>query len=122
MLNVMIIMGRLVDEPKPTRTKNGTTLCNFCIANNENGISTFLDCTAYDKTAEALLNYKHKGDTITVVGTYRVDTWEDPKTGQRRKTPRCSVSRCEFMMGDGPKKQEPQQAEPEEPSDNDMPF
>lgn len=46
---------------------------------NEDGTtqSDFIDIVMFEKKAEYLQRYAHKGDKIEVVGKLRVDTWQD---------------------------------------------
>lgn len=93
MLNRSILMGRLTRDPELRRTASGIPCCNFSLA-VERDIpdkitgareTDFLDCVAWQKSAEFLEKYFRKGDMTIVSGRLQVRSWQD-KAGNRRKT------------------------------------
>lgn len=72
MLNNLCLMGRLVDNPKTTKTESGV-IYNFTLATDTNAEETsFIDCKAYDLKA---LDFVKKGDKIAVSGYIRQEKW-----------------------------------------------
>ena len=77
MINKAILMGRLTRDPELRHTGAGTPVCSFSIAIDngygENRQTDFINCVAWNKTAEFVCNYFGKGKMIIVIATR---TWE----------------------------------------------
>lgn len=86
MINKAIIMGRLTHEPELRQTGTGRSVCSFSIAVNngygENRRTDFINCVAWNKTAEFVSRYFTKGKMIIVIGRITTRAWED-KNGKR---------------------------------------
>jgi len=86
MINKAIIMGRLTHEPELRQTGTGHSVCSFSIAVNngygENRRTDFINCVAWNKTAEFVSRYFTKGKMIIVIGRITTRAWED-KNGKR---------------------------------------
>ena len=83
--NVVVIQGNLVKDPERIVSQAGTDFCKFTIANNQGKDRvSFVDVTAFTKTADFVLTYFTKGSQINVTGRLQQDTWEDKETGQKR--------------------------------------
>jgi single-strand DNA-binding protein len=80
----------------------------------------FLDCTAWNKTAEFLCSYFKKGNLVAAEGTVRTNNYE--KDGERRKSTEIWVNKVHFT-GDY-KKEETQSTSGFEAieDDGDLPF
>ena len=80
MINKAILMGRLTRDPELRYTGNGTPVCSFNIAINngtgESQTTDFINCTAWNKTAEFVNKYFTKGRMIIVFGSIRTRSWE----------------------------------------------
>ena len=126
MLNHNTIMGRLVREPELRRTNSGKPVCSFTIACDKPGKdsgTSFIDCVAWDKTAEFIDNYFLKGSAIIVEGRLESRQYET-KDGQKRTVLEVVVSQAHFCEK---KKDEPGKANTLgnfEPIDSDeaLPF
>lgn len=89
MYNRAIIIGRLTKEPELKQTTNGKSVCSFTVAVNRRYSreeTDFLDCVAWQKTAEFLCRYFHKGGAIGVEGAIQTRKYED-----RNGNPRTAV-------------------------------
>ena len=87
MINNVVIMGRLTKDVEERKTNSGKTVCSFCVAVDDgfNKDKThFLDVIAWDKKAEFVINYFHKGSMIAVQGRLATRNWED-KNGSNHK-------------------------------------
>ena len=86
MINKAIIMGRLTHEPELRQAGTGRSVCSFSIAVNngygENRRTDFINCVAWNKTAEFVSRYFTKGKMIIVIGRITTRTWED-KDGKK---------------------------------------
>lgn len=75
MLNQVVIVGRLVDNPTTKELEDGKKISEIVVAvprswKNEEGIyeSDFIPCTLWDGIAQNTTDYCHKGDIIGVKG------------------------------------------------------
>ena len=114
MLNHSVIMGRLVRDPELRRTKNGKAVTSFVIACDKPGKdsgASFIECVAWEKTAEFVNNYFLKGSAIIVEGRLESRQYET-KDGQKRTVTEVVVAQAHFCEkkkddGDGYSKGEP---------------
>ena len=112
MLNHSVIMGRFVRDPEIRRTNSGKAVTSFTIAcdkpGKDNGAS-FIECVAWEKTAEFINNYFMKGSAIIVEGRLESRQYET-KDGQKRTVTEVVVTQahfCEKKKDDGLPKGEP---------------
>ena len=98
MLNHSVIMGRFVRDPELRRTNSGKAVCSFTIACDKPGKdsgASFIDCVAWEKTAEFINNYFMKGSAIVVEGRLESRQYET-KDGQKRTATEVVVSQAHF--------------------------
>lgn len=80
MINKVILMGRLTRDPEMRHTNSGTPVTTFSIAINsgygENQRTDFVNCLAWNKTAEFVTKYFTKGKMIIVIGRITTRSWE----------------------------------------------
>lgn len=80
MINKAILMGRLTRDPELRHTNSGTPVCSFSIAINngygENAQTDFINCVAWNKTAEFVSKYFTKGKMIIVIGRIQTRSWD----------------------------------------------
>ena len=84
MLNQITVMGRIVKDATLNRTESGASVTGFTVACdrdhfNSDGshITDFIDCTAWDKTAERVVNNFPKGTMCVVTGRLQSRKWRD---------------------------------------------
>lgn len=99
MVNRMILQGRLCADPEMRRTQNGTAVCSFRVAWSETikdrETKLFLNCVAWQGTAEMICKYFRKGKELAVEG--RLSTREyDDRDGNRRSVTEMTVDRVHF--------------------------
>lgn len=86
-MNKVILMGRLTKDPEIRYTQNNTPVCNFTLAVDrrfsKEKQADFINCQAWQKTAEFISKYFQKGSMIAVVGRIQTRTWEDNE-GKKR--------------------------------------
>lgn len=133
MLNRVILMGRLTDDPELRQTPSGVYVANFKIAvdrtYSKEKQADFLPVVVWRNTAEFVSRYFSKGKMVIVEGSLQSRNYED-KNGNKRTAIEVVADNC--MFGE-PKRQEdnvsqfPQEApksadvEPDLDSD-DLPF
>ena len=98
MLNHSVIMGRFVRDPEIRRTNSGKAVTSFTIACDKPGKdsgASFIECVAWEKTAEFISNYFEKGSAIIVEGRLESRQYE-AKDGQKRSVTEVVVSQAHF--------------------------
>ena len=110
MLNVAIIMGRLTRDPELRRTNSGKPVAGFTVAvdrdyapEGQEKETDFIDCVAWNGTAEFVEKYFKKGSMIVVSGRLQIRNWTD-KEGNKRKSSEILASNVYF--GESKKSQE----------------
>ena len=131
MVNRMILQGRLCADPEMRRTKNGTAVCSFRVAWSETvkdrETKLFLNCVAWQGTAEIICKYFRKGKELAVEG--RLSTREyDDRDGNRRSVTEMTVDRVHFCgknedaQGMPPRTDGKSQFVEMDEDDSDLPF
>lgn len=96
----MIIGGRVTADVELKQTQSGKACVNFSVAvsrrTGQESTTDFFDVVAFDKNAETVAKYFHKGSSILVEGTptQREFTTRD---GQKRKIIETVASRVCFV-------------------------
>ena len=90
MLNYIVMMGRLTQDPELRRTQAGDAVCSFRIAcdrdykdKSGNKETDFVDVVAWRGLAETVSKYFAKGRTAIVEGRLQIRPWTD-KDGNKR--------------------------------------
>jgi single-strand DNA-binding protein len=99
MVNRTILQGRLCADPELRRTNNGTAVCSFRVAWSETvkdrETKLFLNCVAWQGTAELICKYWHKGKEILLDGKLSTREYDD-RDGNRRSVTEMTVDRVHF--------------------------
>ena len=95
-LNNVNIIGRLTKDPE-LKQAGKAEICNFTIAVNgyKKDEAYFIDCTAWNKTAELVCQYCQKGKQVCVSGSLVQERWEHE--GQKRSKLKVNVSQVQFL-------------------------
>ena len=95
-MNIAILMGRLTRDPELKYTSNGKAYANFTLAvQKTKDEAEFIDCTAWEKTAENIAEYFRKGNRILIQGRLSVNSYE--QNGEKRKFTRVQAFNFEFI-------------------------
>ena len=110
MLNFSIIMGRLTRDVELRRTNSGKPVASFTVAvdrdfapDGQERETDFIDCVAWNGTAEFVEKYFKKGSMIVVKGRLQIRSWTD-KDGNKRRNAEIIADNVYF--GDSKKSQE----------------
>lgn len=102
-MNKAILVGRNVKEIELRATASGTSVTAFTIAvnrdyKNANGEyeADFINCVAYNKTAELLSKCVKKGDRLAVEGRIQVRNY-DNQEGKKVYVTEVIVQNIEFL-------------------------
>jgi single-strand DNA-binding protein len=106
--NNVTLIGNLTRDPEVRYTPKGAAVGEISLAINrkyktDSGDTreevTYVECTAWGKTAELLGQYVKKGDPLFVSGRLQMDTWEDKQTGQKRSKLKAVIETMQFLKG-----------------------
>lgn len=118
-MNKVIIVGNLVKDIEMKETLTGKKVIDFTLAVNEGKVTEFIDCQAWDKSAELVHTYVSKGQKLLVEGKLRTVSYEG-KTGKVKKT-FILVDRTEFLSAK-PSSESHKNGSYVEIKDEDLPF
>ncbi len=91
MLNHIVIMGRLVQDPVLRTTQAGVNVASFTVAvdrdfggrDGSERQTDFIDCVAWRQTGEFVNKYFQKGRMIVVSGRLQSRKWQDREGNNR---------------------------------------
>ena len=87
MINRVVLVGRITRDPELRKTQSGTSVLSFTTAVNrrfasQDATADFINCVAWNKTAEFMAQYVKKGALLGVEGRIQTRNYEDA-TGKR---------------------------------------
>ena len=98
MINSCVLVGRLTRDVQERRTQNGTPVVSFTLAvdrrKKEDG-ADFIPCIAWDKAAETIARYVHKGDLFGVTGYIQTRSYE--KDGRKNYVTEVVTTGFQFL-------------------------
>lgn len=104
MINRAVVCGRLVRDPELRRTQNGTPVASFTLAVNRTFKNAdgqqeadFLNCVAWNKTAEIVDQYCSKGNLVGVEGRLQSRSYQDNQ-GNNRTVVEIIADQVQFMQ------------------------
>ena len=114
-MNKFIGIGRVTKDIELKATQNGTQYVQFDLAidngkdkdGNERK-ADFINCTAWEKLAETISVYVHKGNRIAVEGSMKTDKYQNERGENRYKT-YILVRNIEFLESKPKDNYEPQE-------------
>ena len=83
-MNSFIGIGNLTKEPEIRYTNNNLKVATITIAINRKEEADFIDCVAFDKKADIIEQYLHKGNKVAVEGRLQTNMYE--KDGKKYKS------------------------------------
>ncbi len=92
MLNNVVLVGRLTADPELKEVGEGkvgnfTVACPRSYKNADGEYETdFINCNVWNKVAENMKEYCHKGDVIGVKGSLQTSSYEDKEGNKKYKT------------------------------------
>ena len=96
-MNSVVLTGNLTKDVETKTTNTGKAVATITLAFNHNKDEvSFFDCIAFDKKAELLRDYCHKGSKILIRGELKQDRWQD-KDGAKKSAVRVLISEIEFL-------------------------
>lgn len=105
-MNHTVILGNITRDIELKHTQGGKSVCQFTVAHNSKfkaGDGTmkedviYLDCEAWNQTAETIAKYLGKGRKILAEGFLKQDNWTDKTDGSKRSKIKLKVERFYFV-------------------------
>lgn len=97
-MNSVCLIGRLTKDVQERRTQNGTAVVSFTLAvdrRKKDDDADFIPCIAWDKAAETIAKYVHKGDMFGVAGYIQTRSYE--KDGRRNYVTEVVTTSFQFL-------------------------
>ena len=101
-MNVVVLIGRLTDNPELRHTNSNISVTRFSIAvdrayrSGEDRQTDFINIVAWRQTAEFITTYFKKGQRIGIEGSLRMNQFTD-KDGNKRTTYEVVVNNAHFV-------------------------
>ena len=107
-MNSVQLYGHLTSDVELRHTSNGSVVANFGLAMNRRyrqddevmQETTFVDLTAFNRTAEVANDYLAKGRPVMIEGRLRFRSW-DTENGAKRSKLEVVVNRLHLMPRNG---------------------
>ena len=103
MVNQVVCVGRVVEEPQVKELESGKKVCNITVAiprsykNSEGQYDTdFVECTLWNHVAQNTAEYVRKGDMIGIKGYLKTELYEK-EDGTKQKVTRVEADRVTFL-------------------------
>ena len=83
MINRVILVGRLTKDPMLRKTQTGTSVTSFTVACSrrvgagQEPQTDFINCVAWNRTADIVSQYTHKGSLVGVEGRIQSRSYDD---------------------------------------------
>ena len=114
-MNVWNGIGRLARDPELKYTQAGKAVASFTVAVNrgfgKDKEADFINCVAWEKTAENLANYTAKGSQVGISGRLQVRNYEN-REGKKVYVTEVVANFVEFIGTKADQGQKPKQESP----------
>lgn len=96
-MNNVLLTGRLTKEVELRKTKSGKSVCGFTLAVQRDKETTdFINCVAWNMTAENMHKYCSKGDLVGVEGRITTRSY-DAEDGSKRYITEVLANNVSFL-------------------------
>jgi single-strand DNA-binding protein len=108
--NRVLLMGNLTRDVELKYTPSNQAVANIGVAVNrryrtsegeQREETTFVDCEAWGRTAEVMIQYLSKGRPVFIEGRLKLDQWEDRESGKTRSKLRVVIENFQFIDSPG---------------------
>tara|TARA_B100000700_G_C14926269_1_gene799602 strand:+ start:385 stop:885 length:501 start_codon:yes stop_codon:yes gene_type:complete len=99
-LNSVTLVGRAGRDPEVRYFESGSVVANLTLAVNrrsKNDEPDWFNLEIWGKQAQVAADYVKKGSLIGINGSFKLDTWQDRKTGEPKSKPVVRVDRLELL-------------------------
>lgn len=117
MINKVVLVGRLTKDPVLRKTQSGTSITSFTVACDRRvktegqPTADFINTVAWNKLADIVAQYTHKGSLVGVEGRMQTRSYDD-QTGKRVYVTEVIADSVQFLeskKSQGTVDQEPHQ-------------
>lgn len=111
-VNKVILIGNVGKDPEIKYTPSGTCIAKFSLAVNEKykdkdgswqEKTEWVNLIAWQRLAEIISEYVHKGSKLYVEGKLQTSSWEDKSSGEKKYKTEVNVSELILLDGKGEK-------------------
>ena len=102
MINRVVLVGRLTKDPVLRKTAAGTSITSFTVACNRRfkqegqPDADFVNCVAWNKVADNVNKYTHKGSLVAVDGRIQTRSYDDQQ-GKRVYVTEIVAENVQFL-------------------------
>ena len=103
MLNQVVLVGRLTDDPHVEESENGKKYSAIVLAvqrtyKNVDGVyeADFIRCRLWDAVADSTSEYCHKGDIVGIKGRIQVSSYDD-ENGKKKYMTEVIAEKVTFL-------------------------
>lgn len=102
MINRVVLVGRLTKDPVLRKTAAGTSITSFTVACNRRfkqegqPDADFINCTSWNKVADNVNKYTHKGSLVGVEGRIQTRSYDDQQ-GKRVYVTEIVAENVQFL-------------------------
>lgn len=90
-MNLVVLDGKVYQDPQ-SRKVGDTDVASFAIINTNGKKTALVGCEGWNDIAKNIMSNVQAGQEITVSGALIENSWEDKKTGQKKKTLRIRLN------------------------------
>lgn len=113
MLNRVILIGRLGQDPELRHTNSGVPVCSFSIAidrpqsaaQRQSGaqkVTDWINIVVWNQQAVTCSQYLNKGRLVAIDGRLQIRSWTDQQSGQKRSAAEVVAETVRFLdRGEG---------------------
>lgn len=105
MINRVVLVGRLTKDPVLRKTPSGASVVSFTVACNRRNqtqeqSADYINCVAWNKVAELMAQYLHKGSLIGLEGRIQTRSYDD-QNGRRVYVTEVLADSVQFLEPKG---------------------
>lgn len=96
-MNLVALVGNITKDPELKKTQENKSVVNFTLAINEGkDKAEFVMCQAWERNADLIAQYIHKGQKLGINGKLHTSSWE-AQNGEKKSMTFVRVDRVEFL-------------------------
>ena len=99
-VNSLTLVGRACADPEVRYYESGSVCANVRLGlkprNPSDDVLVF-NLEIWGKNAQLTADYVRKGSLIGIIGSFKLDRWTEPKTGEERTRSVVRVDRLELL-------------------------
>jgi len=121
-VNSITLVGRAGRDPEVRYFESGSVVANLTLAVNRRSREEepdWFNLEIWGKQAQVAADYVKKGSLIGITGSFKLDRWNDKKSGEERTKPVVRVDRLELM---GAKRDSQTSGFSNSPNEDEVPF